>query len=525
MFRIERALAEDVVRVIQALLRPTGPGGPGGVPGQPGAPVVSAPGGTMATPQIIADPRTNLIIIQAYPYQFPQIEELIKALDVPTPLKPPHFFVYKCRNIDAAYLAGKLSELFTGAKGGAGAGRKSSGGGGAKPGQPGPGGAAPGGMGAINLNPQAGGQGGQQKADFSAIETRVVPDELSNSLLIQAEKPIFDQILKLLQGDGTPENPGLDRPRRRVLIEAQVWEISTPTDNLTIGFELAGVQNPKQGAFRPSALTDFGLSTVTPDPATGVITRTPNLSQGLVAVLTKDTFSKLPLIVEAVANLEHSRIVTTPFALTNDNEEADFTITQNIPFQTSTLAGTGLAQTNVSNLQVQTKLTVQPQVNSDENLTLTVTVDLGSIGAQGGAGLPPQTNQRTYNGTVTVPNMRYVVFGGLESESYGEVETKVPWLGDIPILGHLFKQKQWTHQNAKIYVFIRPTIFSDDRPIVRVSDDLRQKAHVEAERDEWLPPIASEQQVKAPWKTIQDQVFDVFGTGSGNPFSAQPKDE
>ncbi len=237
-------------------------------------------------------------------------------------------------------------------------------------------------------------------------------------------------------------------------------------------------------------------------------------------MLTKDTFDKLPVILQAIANLEHSRLITTPFALTNDNEQAIFEINQQIPYSVNTLNGT-FSQTTAASLTVPTALQVTPQVNSEENLTLEVDVNLGSVGAQAAPNLPPTSNTRHYHGTVTVPNMRYVVFGGLESEQNGDVEAKVPFLGDIPIVGHLFKQKQWTHSLSKVYVFIRATVFTEDRQLSRVGEDLRRKVHVEAGRDAWIPPIVDPALVRGERKELQDAVFELFGTGSGCPFRGE----
>jgi general secretion pathway protein D len=526
VIQINFAPAEDIVRVIQTLLRPGGAGAPG-VPVGAGAVPGGFPGAAaLLQPQVIADQRTNKLIVQAYKHQFDEINRMIGELDVKAPNRPPTFHVYKCKNVDAPYLAAKLQQLFTGQASGAPGKRQTKApGAGGQPGQQGVGAGGP-----INLSPQSGtpGQPGQ-KTDVFGVETRIVPDERSNSLLIQAEDNIYRQILDLLNGKG--DVVGLDLPLRRVLIEAQVWEIATPTDSMTIGFELADVDNARQGSFRGAAGTSFGLSSLTIDPTGQRLSRIPNISNGITAVLTKDTFDKLPVIMQAVANLEHSRLVTTPFTLTNDNTEALFEIDNRIPYVTSNLAGTGLSQQNVQYTDVKTSLTVTPQVNSDENLTLSVEVQLSSIGAAGSATLPPSTNDRHYKGEVTVPNMKYVVFGGLESESWGSVESKVPFLGDIPILGHLFKQKTWTHTKSKIYIFMRPTIFLDDargsgdQKLTSWSNDAHERIHVEAERDEWLPPICADRFLKSPFRTVQDEVFDVFGTGSGNPFTTSPRDE
>ncbi|MEZ0229540.1 MAG: type II secretion system protein GspD, partial [Planctomycetota bacterium] len=364
--------------------------------------------------------------------------------------------------------------------------------------------------------------GANQKTDVFSVDTRIVPDELSNSLLIQAEEPIFLQILSLLEG--TANIPGLDRAPRRVLIETQVWEVGTPQDNMTIGFELAGLQNTKRGEFRPQAATTFGLSQLGFDPVTGSITRIPNVGTGLTTVLTKDVFNKLPVIMTAIANFSKSRAITTPFALTNDNQLAHFDVTLTTSYATNTLT-TGFSQQSFQQLQIPTSIDVTPQVNSEDNLTLDVKIAISTASSSPGPGAPPNVNARNLSAIVTVPNMHYVVFGGLESESYDQSEQKVPFLGDIPILGHLFKTKTWNHSKSKIYIFVRATIFSSDKAITRISEDMREQAHVLAEQDEWIPPVVSERLVKAPWKTIQDDVFEVFGTGSGNPFGSSPKDD
>jgi len=518
VIQVKFALAQDIVKVVQQLLRPQGgPGQPGAPP--PGVPVGAPGGASLLPPQIIGDDRTNKIIVQAYDYQFQAIDQILTELDVPAmPLKQ-QLHVYKCKYVDAPYLAAKLSELLTGQSSQVQGRQKK---------QAGSSTSSPAGGGVVNLQPnQLQGQAGQQqqKQDFNSIPTRIVADERQNSLIIQAEDKIWQQIEPLLTGGRGI--PSLDVPQRVVLIEAQVWEIATPTDSMTIGFELADVENTAAGQFRPELGTSFGLSQLTFDPNSGRIARVPNIQNGIIGVLTKDTVDKIPVIMEAVASLENSRLVTTPFTLTNDNTEAEFDIDNQIPYLTTNLAGTGISQQNVQFTDVKTQLTVTPQVNSDQNLTLDVEVQLSSIGASGGPNLPPSTNTRHYKGEVTVPNMKYVVFGGLESESWDETEQKVPYLGDIPILGHLFKTKTWSHTKSKIYIFIRPTIFRDDRGLVGFSQESHEMVHIEAQRDEWIPPIVADKWVDPARlsKSLADDVFDTFGPGSGNPFSIGPREE
>jgi general secretion pathway protein D len=506
IIQVEHALAADVAKVLSQLLKPANPGA--SLPGSPSVGVGS--GATLLPPQIIADERTNQIFVQAYDYQWKEIEKDLAALDKETPPQKQNLHIYKCRYVDAAYLAGELSELLTGQAAQV-TGRQKK--------QAGSGATTPPSGGVVNLQQPA--APGQQaaKQDFNAVATRIVPDLHQNALIIQCDEKVWKQIEPLLLGG--VGRIGLDVPQRVILIEAQIWEIATPTDTTTIGFELADVENPVRGQLRPALGTSYNLTNISLDPTTQQITRTPNIQNGFVGLLTAGAADKIPIIMEAVASLENSRLVTTPFTLTNDNTEAEFDIDNQIPYPTSTLGGGGLATTGVAFTDVKTQLTVTPQVNSDDNLTLDVEVQLSSVGANGGPNLPPSTNTRHYKGEVTVPNMQYVVFGGLESESWDETEKKVPYVGDLPVVGMLFKNKTWSHTRSKIYIFLRPTIFRDDRGLVGFSHEAHELVHVEAQRDEWIPAICSDRWVDPAraGKTLQDDVFDTFGPGSGNPFS------
>lgn len=497
VFHVSFAPVDEAARVLVGLLPKPGANVPG--IGQTG---------TLA-PSIIPDLRTNKLFVQCYADQLDEIQWMLSELDVKAQTRETTRHFYACRFADANYLAQKLSEIF-GTAGPTGASRR-----------PSKDGKAP-------VAPAAPGPTSTAAAkDVSAIETRIVADERSNALIITAEDNVYREILEVLEG--TPARPGLDRAARRVLIEVQIWEIATPTDNLQIGFELEGLQTPRKGQFLPVGGTSFGLSQTQFDPTTGTLSRTPNLgANGFVAALTKDRFDRLPIILHAIASLEKTRLVTTPFAVTNDNEEVKFSSGTSTAYVKNTYGsvGPGIGATSVEYADATTDLTVRPQVHSDQSLTLEVSVHLKSIAGTGGPGLPPTLDTRSYDGVVTVPNMKYVVFGGLENETSNWSEDKVPLVGDVPILGNLFKNKQWTKSRARIYIFIRPTILGDDdRGWARLTQELREKAHVEAERDEWVPEIASEWIFRAPDSTMQDRLFEIFGTGSGCPFSSQPQPE
>lgn len=498
-FPIKYAEASQLATVITTLLQSLGGSGIGG--GGGGAPRPTGGAGAAGTqPQVIADDRTNKLLVAAFPLDFPLVRTIIRELDIKAGVQTGRYHVYKCKDSDSEDLQEKIQQLLTGQ---APIGR-AGGAGGARPGGRQPI-RRPGGAGATGL-----GDGG-----VGQVETRIVADKRTNSLLIQAEEDVYRDILALLEQ--------LDKKSRRVLIEAEVWEITTPTDQLTIGFELAGLTNAHEDSTRPAALTAFGLSNVAPvtdaDGNVQRLGRTPSLGTGITAALTRDTFDKLPVIMSALHNYSKANLVTRPFAMTNDNTQASFAINNRQPFLTTTV-NQGVSQQNVQFAEANTTLTIEPQVNSLENLTLKLTLELSSFTARPSANLPPPSNSRRYEGEVTVPNGKYVVFGGLESENDAYTENKVPFLGDIPILGHLFKTWTRDRSKTKVYIFIRTTIFSNDGfgAEEQLTGHLREKAHVLSERTDWLPPVVPSRFLKGPGYTLQHEALELFGTGSGNPF-------
>ncbi|MGE0712754.1 MAG: secretin N-terminal domain-containing protein [Planctomycetota bacterium] len=496
IFQINYAPVNELATVVTTLLASLAGSGIGGGGAPAPAPVRGQGGGEQAN--VIADTRTNQLIVAAFPIDFPLVQRVINALDVKTTAPAGKFHVYQCKDAKAEDLANRINELFTGQA----------------PAQP-QGGRPQGAQRPTPVpRPTAGAQP-QGTGEIGEVPTRVVADDRTNQLLIQADSQVYQQILAVLDQ--------LDKKRRRVLIEAEVWEITTPTDSLTIGFELAALTNAHQDSTRPAAASNFGLSQVTPKTdANGNITglgRTPNFGQGVTAVLTRDTFDKLPVIMTAIHNFERANLVTRPFAMTNDNTAATFTISNRQPFLTTTVNNVA-SQQNVQFVDANSTLTIEPQVNSGKNLNLKLTLEISSFSGSGSANLPPGTNSRRYEGEVTVPNGKYVVFGGLESETDSYVESKVPFLGDIPILGYLFKNWRRSKTKTQVYIFVRPTIFTSEDlgAEARLAGHLRERVHVESERSEWLPPIVPDRFRKGSGYSLQDEAFEVFGTGTANPF-------
>jgi general secretion pathway protein D len=447
----------------------------------PGAPASSAA-------QLLPDARTNQLIISASPGEMPLVRRLLAELDVRVP-SATRFHIYRCnftgKDSDATYLAAKLEQLLSGRA-------------------------------AAAAGPAAGAAGPPVVPAIGELPTRIVPDERKNSLLIQAEEPVYQEVLRLLAE--------LDRPALRVRIEAEIWEISVPTDQLTIGFELAALTNAHEGSTRPAGGTSFGLSDLSiQNDAQGnptSIGRVPNLGAGLTAIVTRDAFNRIPVIMRAIANFEESKNLTRAHATTNDGEMATFRVADSIPFVTVSQSPTSSIQ-DVRYADATTGLKITPQVNVDGSVTLAVELEISSFSGSGSVNLPPGKKTGAYSGKVTIPDARYVVFGGLEQDTERRVEAKIPFLGDIPIFGNIFKNQTRTRSRTRLFIFIRPTVLDDETHGMdaRVGEALRRRAHAEAEREEWLPPIVAERLLRGPGYDLQEEALERFGRGTGNPFA------
>lgn len=478
--QLQHAPVEQVAQTLSGLLAAAA---------QSGQVVVGAPG--VSPPTVYPDPRSNKLVLSALPHDLALIKGVVADLDVAVPLATGRLHVYQCQAAEAKELALRIQELLGGVSVST-----------AAPGQPA---AAP-----IQTAVQ-------QPTGVNEVATRIVADPGTNTLLIHAEEAAWRDIQQILFA--------LDRKRRRVLIEAEVWEVFTPTDQLSLGVELLSLDDPKDGSIRAGAASSFGLSSLSvrtdaQGRPTG-LSRTPALSDGLTAILTKDAFDRLPLIVRALHTYETARLLTRPFGLSNHDEKASFVVSNQVPYITQDVVQGNGAPTVASRVvyaDATTRLEIEPLINSDHTLTLQLTLELTSFSGAGGPGLPPGRSTRNYTGKVTVQSGRYAIFGGLESDSERTSERRIPFLGEIPILGHLFKSSTRDRNKARLYVFIRPTVFGDEDGGAeeRLAESIRERVHVEAEREEWVPPLVTDRVVRG--LSLQDEAFDVFGTGSGYPF-------
>jgi general secretion pathway protein D len=166
-------------------------------------------------------------------------------------------------------------------------------------------------------------------------------------------------------------------------------------------------------------------------------------------------------IVQAVSSDTNSNILATPSITTMDNEEAYFLVGQEIPVITGSQTGSnnGNPFQTVERQEVGIKLLVTPQINEGNSVQLTIEQEVSSV--SGATGVDISINKREIKTTVMVESGQTVILGGLIDEDVQESVQKVPLLGDIPIIGHLFKSTSSSTRKRNLMVFLKPQIITD----------------------------------------------------------------
>ncbi|MGD0016249.1 MAG: type II secretion system secretin GspD [Verrucomicrobiia bacterium] len=302
---------------------------------------------------------------------------------------------------------------------------------------------------------------------------RVLPDPRTNSLLIMATKEDMERIEALIHS--------VDTAVSQVLIEVVIGEV-TLDNELDVGVNLI------KRLFKGSQVSSFGGTTTggsvpapTPQNLSGETPGSTPIGATLSSALTYyATFRNLNLDValQLLASTSKFRVLSTPIIQTLDNKEGTIKVGESRPIITSQLSGyttvsttNGTAnglQSNVEYKDIAIELTVTPRINPDGYVTMDIDQKVndigGSVNISGNS--QPIITTREAKSSVTVKNQSTIVLGGLIKEQKGVEETKVPFLGDIPFLGHLFKNKRNTLVRDELIVFIRPTVLRNDAEAV-----------------------------------------------------------
>jgi general secretion pathway protein D len=384
--------------------------------------------------KVVADERSNSVLIGGDQSQRLRVRALVAHLDTPleaggdTRVRYLHY-------ANAEKIAPKLKEQITGIAQAA----------------PGTGGAA-------------GGQGSPQAlAEKGAM---VWADPTNNALVITAPPKIMRAVMDIVDK--------LDIRRPQVLVEAIIAEVDVDK-NAELGINWAAFSkgsNVPAGAFVSpvggTSIVDLAGAIQQPANASTTLLQGTTIGIGRIA----GTGVNFAAMVRAIRGDTNTNVVATPSAVTMDNQEAELKVAQEVPFITgqftNTAASTGGVTGGINPFQtiqrqeVGTILKVTPTISAEgTSVMLKISIESSSIGQKPAGAVDLVTNKRTITTTVLIEDGGVVVLGGLIEDNSVKGEQRVPYLGNIPLIGLLFKTRNATSTKNNLILFIRPKILRD----------------------------------------------------------------
>jgi general secretion pathway protein D len=476
---LQHAVASDVAVLVQRLLDQQ-TGAAANVAPAPGAPGAAGgvAGGSTSAGTILADARTNALLVRAAnPARLALIRTIVAKLDVPGAggVGGSNIHVVYLKNADAVRLAQVLRAAFpTDGRGGAAGGSSTLTGAATAA----TGSTLGGTTSATGASPQA----------TAPVSTAAQPstggfiqaDPATNSLIITAPDPLYRQLRAVIDQ--------LDSRRAQVYVETMIVEVNA-TKAADVGFQWQGLVGREGDRWGLVGGTNFGtggnniiqLSLAAATGGQSGALPSAGLNVGIVRNFL-GTYSLAGLARFLEQNVD-GNILSTPNLVTLDNEEAKITIGQNVPFVTGQFTNTGGTGGAVNPFQtierkdVGITLRVKPQIGENGTVRLAIYQEVSSVVnqnvsqgvADATAGLV--TNKRSIESSVVVDDGQIIVLGGLMQDQFTDNRDKVPLLGDVPVLGGLFRSENRSRVKTNLMVFLRPVVMRDQDASNRLSMD------------------------------------------------------
>ena len=400
---LRNASASEIVRILTALVQ---------TQRSDGAPV---------TTSLVADARTNSVLIGGDKSERLRIRALIAHLD--TPLEDGgDTQVRYLKYADAEDLATKLQAHFT---------------------------------------TQATAAAGQAAGPGSLDNISVWADTQTNAIVINAPPKNLRSLMQIVDK--------LDIRRAQVLVEAIIVEVIADENNqFGVTWAVEG-----SGSNTPIAVTNF-------PPTPGVVQLGSAASGGAVSAdligsgitigvgRLSDSGVSFAAILTAIEGDANTNIISTPSIVTTDNEEATLNVGQEVPFVTGSFSSTGGGAggavnpfQTINREQIGVMLSITPQINDGDSMMLTISQEISNIAQSAANAVDLITNQRTIETTVIVDDGEILVLGGLIQDTLLESDQMVPVLGKIPLLGNLFRSRKTEKKKTNLMIFIRAEIMRD----------------------------------------------------------------
>ncbi|WP_076417285.1 type II secretion system secretin GspD [Colwellia sp. UCD-KL20] len=435
IIKLQYASAGEMVRIIEAMNKST--------QGKPGTP-------TFLIPKIVADDRTNSVIVSGESQARRRIAKLISRLDSELESNG-NTRVYYLKYAKAEDLVKVLQGVSKSIE-------------------------------SENKTTTKTASRGSQTREVS-----IDAHDDTNTLVITAEPDMLRSLEAVIRQ--------LDIRRAQVHVEAIIVEVFE-ADGINLGIQwfspkagftqftngpaplgqiAAGVlaAEPIEGAKGSTVTSESGAITVNPDQPDidgdySILGQVLGSASGLVTGILR---GDIGAVLQAVSSDTNSNILSTPSITTLDNEEAYFLVGQEIPIITGSATGSNNANPfqTVDRQEVGIKLKVTPQVNEGNAVQLTIEQEVSSV--SGATGVDIAINKREIKTTIMADSGSTIVLGGLIDEDVQESEQKVPLLGDIPILGSLFKSTSNTKRKRNLMVFLKASIIRDGETMSNISKE------------------------------------------------------
>src|ERR1035437_2368361 len=413
-----------------------------------------------ATPvKIVPDSRTNSIIILASVADTENVRKLVAFMDKDVPRGESNIQVYRLQNSIAEDLAKVLNNIVKDTVAAASA---------------------------------AGGVAAAQKALAPVVSKNVlvIADKATNTLVVMAEREDYKVLENVIKQ--------LDVPRAMVYIEALIMEVNADKA-FSLGVEWRGFSDTGQvagkvGSGSAAFIGSGGAGSTTPGSynildslvnATGTAAFFPGgFFREIIAAGIKIGgffFPTIGVVVKAYKTDQEVSILSTPQIMTLDNEEAEINVGSNVPYITSQQSSSTTTTTSLSPLNynsyeyrdVGVILNITPHINEGNFIRLKISQQVTKVTSA--AGNPtPTTLKRTAKTTVVVKDNETIVIGGLVGDSTQDNTYKVPWLGDIPILGWFFKTHSTSREKTNLYVFLTPHIVRTQQDAASLYQEKRE---------------------------------------------------
>jgi general secretion pathway protein D len=375
---------------------------------------------------LTADSRTNALLLRSdNPGRIQRVKQLVVSLDSPANV-PGNIHVVTLKNAEAPKLAQTLNAILSGTATAV----------------PTPG------------APQA------APTNIGNNGALVQADAATNTLIITASDPVYNNIRSVIEK--------LDVRRPQVFVEALIVEV-TADKAAEFGVQWQSINGINKAGSNIIGGTNFG----TANNIIGASANITSVGQGLNVGIVKGTTTlldgtqvlNLGMLARALESDTNANILSAPNLMTLDNEEAKIVVGKNVPFVTGSYTNTGSSSTSANPFQtierkdVGLTLKIKPQIMQGGTVKLQVYQEVSSVldsSLSSATGIT--TNKRSIESNILVDENQIVVLGGLIQDSINNVQSKTPLLGDIPLLGALFRYETRQRSKTNLMVFIRPYI-------------------------------------------------------------------